>query len=545
MAKVKKGQFRFKKHETVGASDAEDDQQFLKDCFVDFGDLSVLQDTENNKCIVIGRTGSGKTALLLRLSEVEDNCVWIKPENLSFNYLSNTSILKNLNEAGVHLDLFYRLLWKHVFAVELIRMRFHINTEKDQKGFLEQIRSLFGRNKQKEKALEYLVKWGESFWENTEVRIKEITEKLESDLKSNLGADFKYISGSVGEDTSVSTEKRYEIINKAQSVVNSIQISELNKVLDVLGEEYFNKPQPRFFILIDKLDENWVDDQVRYKLIKGLIEVVREFSRMGSTKIVMALRKDLLDRIIRLTRDAGFQEEKIRSFFLEIKWNQEQLIKLLERRINKLVSRQYSREQVSFFDIMPKEISGIDARKYFVDRTMYRPRDILEFFNCCIEEAVERPTLTETLVKNAEGKYSQLRYRSLGDEWFADYPGLLEFSKILKGARRVIALGEITDKDVQDLCLNIATKGECRGDLLFSRALDIAEGRVDNSSEFFKYLIILFYKVGLVGLKVDPTSSITWSFLDGAPINPHELSAGAKIHINPIFYRVLGVNPNS
>jgi len=56
--------FIFKKLDSVGAAAAEEDKRFLKACFVDTGDLDVLRDCADPRRIVLGRTGSGKTALL-------------------------------------------------------------------------------------------------------------------------------------------------------------------------------------------------------------------------------------------------------------------------------------------------------------------------------------------------------------------------------------------------------------------------------------------------------------------------------------------------
>jgi Flp pilus assembly CpaF family ATPase len=70
----------------VGAADALEDERFLKGCFVDTGELEILRDTHRPECIVLGRTGSGKTALLARLCETEENVVQIAPESLARSY---------------------------------------------------------------------------------------------------------------------------------------------------------------------------------------------------------------------------------------------------------------------------------------------------------------------------------------------------------------------------------------------------------------------------------------------------------------------------
>lgn len=61
--------FKFRRHATVWSAAAEEDEQFLLECFLDTGDLSTLVDCYNPRRIVLGRTGTGKTALLNQLAK--------------------------------------------------------------------------------------------------------------------------------------------------------------------------------------------------------------------------------------------------------------------------------------------------------------------------------------------------------------------------------------------------------------------------------------------------------------------------------------------
>jgi len=110
--------FRFRKHASIGAAAAEEDVTFLAECYVDNGDLELLADCQDRRRIVLGRTGSGKTALLTRLTEIT-NAIVINPETLSFNYLTNSTVLQFFLEAGVKLNLFFKLLWRGPLMTEL------------------------------------------------------------------------------------------------------------------------------------------------------------------------------------------------------------------------------------------------------------------------------------------------------------------------------------------------------------------------------------------------------------------------------------------
>ena len=83
-------EFLFRYTEEIGDVDAEFDP-FLEDCFVDTGDYSNLKDLKHNKIIILGRTGQGKSALLVRLeSEMPDRVIRIEPSSLALSYITNS-----------------------------------------------------------------------------------------------------------------------------------------------------------------------------------------------------------------------------------------------------------------------------------------------------------------------------------------------------------------------------------------------------------------------------------------------------------------------
>ena len=71
----------FRKHDHIGAYDAIEDQEFLQNCFIDTGDYEIMTNTSDHRSILLGRTGSGKTALIEMLRSREDRVIVIDPEN--------------------------------------------------------------------------------------------------------------------------------------------------------------------------------------------------------------------------------------------------------------------------------------------------------------------------------------------------------------------------------------------------------------------------------------------------------------------------------
>lgn len=54
-----------------------------------------------------------------------------------------------------------------------------------------------------------------------------------------------------------------------------MQIQKLNEVLDMLAEHSFSDLQKKHYIVIDQLDENWAENNTRYKFIRALIEEIK------------------------------------------------------------------------------------------------------------------------------------------------------------------------------------------------------------------------------------------------------------------------------
>jgi hypothetical protein len=534
--------YRFRSHDHIGAADAESDHSFLRECFIDTGEIDLLLDCDDHRRIVLGRTGAGKTALLTQVAERAHGVINIKPESLALAYISNSTILQFVNDLGVSLDTFFKLLWRHVFTVEVIKAHFHLDSAAAKEGFVDWLKNQFSdKRKQHEKALAYLENWGSKFWEQTDYRIEELTTKLENELKASIGSVLPATKITLGGAQSLSQEERGQVVERAKYVVNQVQIQELTYVLELL-DSILEDPQKRYYILIDRLDENWVEEGLRYLLVRALIETVRDFHRVRQAKIIVALRHDLLDRVLRLTRDAGFQEEKYESLYIDLRWSKEQLTRLLDRRIDKLVRQKYTSAPVTHTDILPRFVNKVPAMEYLLKRTLMRPRDVIMFFNACIKRAEGNPQITPQMIKDAEGEYSRQRLRSLADEWSADYPYLMTIFDVLKGRAAHFCIERITDDECVDLAIRLMN--EVRDDDMLSSIREI-EKNPANTDGLRRSVVALLYRVGVVGLKLERFEGVAWSTSGRRSVSISEIRQGVKVSIHPCFWRSLGINPET
>jgi hypothetical protein len=227
---------------------------------------------------------------------------------------------------GVKLDPVFQALWKHVLCVEYIKMRFNIRNKADADSTWAKLTTAITFNEAKRKAYDYFREFGGiEFWKTTEVRLKEIDQKLESKLTSELNVDAKIIKAGASGAKTLSESQKLEIVDNAKTFISNIQMASLQSVVEALADYDIGNSNARYYIVIDDLDTDWADTEVRHRLIRALIESIRRFRPIRQLKILVAMRTDLFRSVINTTRDSGFQAEKLEDFFIRISWTDKEL----------------------------------------------------------------------------------------------------------------------------------------------------------------------------------------------------------------------------
>ncbi|MGH8155089.1 MAG: P-loop ATPase, Sll1717 family [Rhodanobacteraceae bacterium] len=528
------------KNASIGAVDAYADLDYLRGCFVDAGWLGIARDCSDRRSIVLGRTGSGKSALLLELARVEANVIQIDPSDFAFRYVENSSIIQFFQAAGVNLDLFYRLLWRHVLVVELLRKRYKLEHQSDAHGLLEQIGQWVKFNPGRAAALEYLRHWGERFWEPTEVRAKELTTRFEDELRAGAQVDSALLNLGAHGATKLLDEQKEEIIHRGNEVVSSIQIRELRDIIVLLGERVFTNPRERCYVVIDKLDDNWAQDQTRYHLIKALIEEIRSFREIPNIKILVAIRQDLLLEVIDQTRNAGFQEEKYQDYYLDLRWARPDLVGLIDRRVVELYRRQGVILGDGCRDVLPPAKRGLpDPLQYIIQRTLMRPRDVIAFFNECLRLGAGRDRISWKTIRAAESSYSDRRLKAIQDEWRAHYPSIDHILELLRGLPSIFDRSDVHPDRIAGVIIEcVQTKGNdaC---IHMAQKLVSPDNKLSNSN-FLDEAFRILYKIGVVGIKVEINDPVSWSFLHEDGVTIGTIRRAIQFHVHKMMWNALG-----
>src|SRR5579862_3169702 len=191
----------FRKQDSIGVNDAEDDKQFLLNCFVDTGDYEAMKDFTDPRCLLLGRTGAGKTALVTKLiaDDAEKNkVILINPEALAMHHISNSTIVRYMYELGIDLNTFFKLLWRHAVCVEIFNHHFKVTSEEETENLLTNLRYKFKKtNPHHLRALNYLEEWRHTFWKKTDDFVTEMISKKETELSGGIKGGLSGISATL------------------------------------------------------------------------------------------------------------------------------------------------------------------------------------------------------------------------------------------------------------------------------------------------------------------------------------------------------------
>lgn len=527
----------------VGAMSAEDDAAFLHSCFVDTDDVMQIANPSNPKCIALGRTGAGKSAILLHLEETQRNVVRINPESLSLNYISNSDILRFFESLEINLDVFYQLLWRHVLVVELLQAKKQFSEEYNTKNVIQALYNRFNPNEKKKKALEYLFNYGSSFWSDTEHRVREVVHNIERSFEDQLGYSVSAFKAKLMADmkdkNAESIQQTTEIIHKAQKVVNGVQIQELNAVMDFLSDDVFHDKKESYFIIIDDLDTGWVHDNLRFKLVRALIETVKKFRRITNLKIVIGLRADLLETVLSKTTSKGFQTEKYEDMMLRLKWSRSDLKQLADKRIGFLFKDQYTNRSASFDDLFTSKVGTQEAFDYILDRSLYRPRDVITFLNECLEQASGSNSVSQKMIRNAEGAYSKRRLRSVADEWREAYGDLEDAINVLRELDVRFYVRDVSDRILENLCVNILAGDRGSDHGTFSRECSLVYSTTTSFQQLRRVWLETMYVIGAIGVKMRRGSPYEWSYRNEPLLDYAGLNEESSFALHPMLFRAL------
>lgn len=345
---------------------------------------------QKEKSIVVGRKGSGKSALRKKLEEdfmKEENTHVI---NISPKYSSIRNILneKSLTE-GFGEEIFFLHSWLRQMMLDSLCTIGHA-----AKGKYATDSIAFSRDIAKQ--------------------LNKTSKDIVENISEVLGR-IKIKAGSLG-DLGLQLEKELRNVADADSLEHHINV--------------LTKSGAKFIIMVDDLDLGWDNSELSNNLLLGLLSATSHLMAISNNIHVMIfLREDVYSILMEKTQHS----DKYRNIE-RIRWEKEELISLLEERIKFNFSLTSSPlPEHSFNAVFPTTVGTHNTDNWLIERTLSRPRELIQISRF-YTESVTGNTPDDRILKGCESTYSSWKLDDLCTEYSNQYPGLSEVFSYWKTA---------------------------------------------------------------------------------------------------------------
>ncbi|TPK05696.1 hypothetical protein FJ872_25765 [Mesorhizobium sp. B2-5-9] len=398
------------KHDLIGAS--ETSQRQFEESFVRPQSLSYADFIGGSKFLVYGVKGTGKTALLHYLS-IQAKKIGVDSKFLLFSKDITEDDRKNLSKAAGFSITEYRprQIEQDFEAVWLWYFHRHIaQTLSDSEWPSASLQQYL-------KYVEYISGDKENSWKTKLWRLLPSFRNGKIEIKGKLPPVEAGISGEF--------EKRGQIheisLTKAAERAN-----DLLEDIGNLGVEHL--------IFVDELEltlSNSVDFVRDGRTISGLIRAAAHINEiMRSTgskiKIICAVRSEVL----RSSHVSGDEINKIVfDFGVPIRWNyafdddNHPLLKVIENRVVTSLRTQdtnFISGQV-WSQLFPKTIQDKRIKNWILDRTWYRPRDVVRLLTICRNFDPSAALFSQNAFEQTAREYSDSCWTEIAEELRASY----------------------------------------------------------------------------------------------------------------------------
>ena len=289
----------------------------------------------------------------------------------------------------------------------------------------------------------------------------------------------------------------------------------------------------RVLVLIDELDRGWDASEDAKAFVSGLFQAAVSINQVStSLRVMIALRKELYDSIPSLYEDA----QKYRDVMETVEWDEPSLLQLVARRIRHSVPQLGIEEgdQECWDQIFAEQLDyrQVKSFNYMIDRTLYRPREIIQFCTDAAEELREEKLglpIDYGVITRAEFRYSEQRTKDIAAEYRFQNPGLMSIFDVFRGRPYTF-----TNEELELLCLGIST-GEFKLDKEAKWALNQEPD----------LLIDILWRIGF--LRAQAVGGIKATRRSGSSyVGPHQISNlnlrnVPRFHVHPMFRSFLGM----
>lgn len=444
---------------------------------------------EGRKSLVIGRKGSGKSAICAHLADggYPGSTALITPDDAAGDEIRRFEL------QGLTADTAKSLIWRYVFAIQAAQyVCEHARTHKGLRAPAS-VRAL----------RDFLRDNDEGDDGRLAERLSRGTRRLQSASLSLKMFGFEAGLNLGGEPAAVAAGSEGA---RAMRQLDALEAG-VRAAFEDLGCATAVDELP-FLILVDQLEQVWQGDTDSHALVTGLLlgakHVVTAYRH--AARCVLFVRADIYDSL-------NFADgDKFRSDEVRISWHPEALHDLARTRAALSLRRPVSAEELWRL-IFPPSVAGEPVRDYLVQRSLSRPRDIIQFLTLCRDAAdrLGHATVHEADVLEATEQFSRWKLEDLAKEYNVGFPFLRPVFAQFENAGYAVNRTEFT-----------ARFDEIR-DALHERYSDYAEQLTAQG------VIEALYGIGFLG--VSRGDGIVYAGDSLWPVQPYE----DELQIHPCF----------
>lgn len=384
-----------------GALDAESEQN-LSTYFIDMGILGKLAD--GRKHLVIGRKGSGKTALF-RLADSKQ-LRQVATLDVEFDKYP-WDFHRQLKQSGMLAEAAYEASWRFLFLLSIVREWADYAADplkKEARKFIEMVVPNPGRG----------------FVASLLARLKNPQKLTAPGI--GVGGTFSANLGSV------------ELDKETPAHAIGLMSVHLEALSAFVAGNYAAHP---VVIKVDRLDDGWDASEDSKNLIIGELKATRDLNtKLATTSspapVLTFLRTDIFEEL-------RFNDKnKLATVIERLEWPDERLVDVLNKRIAASIQCDVKNAWTQVFST-DEMLQRARAMKYITKRTMGRPRDVVAFAIAC-QEAAGRALhdRVETAdIYAAEEEYSQHLLAELIDELHKQSPDVSTYIEVLREVGRM------------------------------------------------------------------------------------------------------------
>ena len=445
------------------------------------------------KFVILGNRGSGKSAIFKMIAERERAkgtlVIELAPENYSYEML--TSIMKDEANGGWAKQGAYAAAWKYLIYVLVM---------KD------------------------LNKSGKRLKSGPAATIYEYLRDNHHHEQTNpIATLISYLKRMEGLKVC-----KYQAEIRSKELLRLYKLEEIEPLLPCISEVC---QRQKVVVLVDELDRGWDASEDAKAFVAGLFQAAVSINELTRpVRVLVTLRKELYDSIPSLYDDA----QKYRDVMETVSWDEPMLLELVAKRIRHTVPMlAHKADQDCWDSVFAETLDYRQAKSfnYLVDRTLYRPREIIQFCSDSVEESHGTGIwpIDYRVISQAELGYSEARTNDISAEYRFQYPGLSSVFDVFRGRSYAFKREEL-----EMLCLGITT-GEYK----------LAEDAKWVHNQEPDLLIEVLWRIGF--LRAQAVGGIKALRRSGSSyVGPHQLANlnlrnVPRFQVHPMFRAYLGM----